>query len=254
MRRFEPMRQAIGRIHDGALGEVTGGQVVRTGDAMRNWREDEKNKRAEWSEIDYAIRRWLFWTWLSGDFIVEMHVHNLDIMNWIMGAHPVSCMAMGGRQARTEPEFGNIYDHFSAEYVYPDDVRIEYMGAQIDKFTYRNNQRVQGTMGSAYLDFANSKITGQHSWEYDGTHPNPAVQEYADMIESIREGKAINEAQQVAEGTLTAIMGRMSAYTGRELKWEWARQASTLDLTPQDSPAGPAPDTSVAIPGVTELI
>ncbi|MBN1465100.1 Gfo/Idh/MocA family oxidoreductase, partial [candidate division KSB1 bacterium] len=254
MRRFEPMRQAIRRIHDGALGEVTGGQVVRTGGAMRDWREEEKYRRAEWSELDYAIRRWLFWTWLSGDFIVEMHVHNLDIMNWVLGAHPISCMAMGGRQVRVEPEFGNIYDHFSAEYVYPNNVRIQYMGAQIEKFTYRNDQRVQGTQGSAYLDFGNTKIIGANSWEYDGAHPSPAVQEYADMIESIRQGAAINEAQQVAESTMTAILGRMSAYTGRELKWEWAMQASTLDLTPQDTPAGPAPDTSVAMPGVTELI
>ena len=254
MRRFEPMRQAIQRLHDGSIGDITGGQVVRTGGAMRSWREDEKFKKEEWSEIEYHIRRWLFWTWLSGDFIVEMHVHNLDIMNWILGAHPISCMAMGGRQARTAPEFGNVYDHFSTEYVYPNGARIQYMGTQIDEFTYRNDQRVQGTKGAAYLDFGNTKISGENPWEYKGEHANPAVQEYADMINSIRNGSAINEAQQVAESTMTAIIGRMSAYTGRELKWDWAMQASKLDLTPEKTVSGLEPQTEVAVPGETELM
>lgn len=254
MRRFEPMIQTIRRLHDGAIGQIIGGQVVRTGGAMRDWRVDEKMKRAEWSDIDYHIRRWLFWTWLSGDFIVEMHVHNLDVMNWILGAHPVSCLAMGGRQVRTEAEFGNVYDHFAAEYLYPNGARIQYLGTQIDKFTYRNDQRVQGTLGSAYLDFGNAKITGPNAWDYKGEHPNPAVQEYADMIDSIRNGRAINETQQVAESTMTAILGRMSAYTGREVKWDWIMQASELDLTPRQTDSGLVPDSSIAVPGVTELI
>lgn len=254
MRRFEPIRQAIPRLHDGAIGHITGGQVVRTGGAMRNWRAEEMQKRDEWSDMEYQIRRWLFWTWLSGDFIVEMHVHNLDLMNWVLGAHPVSCMAIGGRQARTEPEFGNVFDHFGVEYLYPNDVRIQYMGTQIDKFTYRNDLNVQGSKGSAFLNFATAKINGEKPWEFEGTYPNPAVQEYAEMIDSIRNGKAINEAQQVAESTMTAIMGRMSAYTGRQLKWDWAMTASLLDLSPAELKFGPAPGRPVAIPGVTELI
>lgn len=253
MRRFEPIQQAIARLHDGAIGRITGGQVVRTAGGMRTWRADEAKKRAGWSDMEYEIRRWLFWTWLSGDFIVEMHVHNLDIMNWIMGSHPVSVLALGGRQARTEPEFGNVFDHFSAEYVYPDDVRVEYMGSQIDHNTYRNDQRVQGSKGSAYIDFGNCKITGDNPWEWTGKAANPAVREYAEMIDSIRNGAAINDGRQVAESTLTAIMGRMSAYTGRELKWDWAMNASKLDLTPKELEFGPAPGLPVAMPGVTKL-
>ncbi len=254
MRRFEPIVETIKRLHDGAIGDITGGQVVRTGGAMRSWREDEKFKRDDWSEMEYQIRRWLFWTWLSGDFIVEMHVHNLDIMNWILGSHPVQCMGMGGRQARTAPEYGNVFDHFSVEFLYPNDVRIEYMGTQIDEFTYRNDQRVSGTKGSAYLDFGNCVIKGANPYEYKGEPKNPAVQEYADMINSIRNGDAINDGRQVAESTLTAIMGRMSAYSGRELKWDWVMQASQLDLSPDVYDFGDAPGRPVAIPGVTELI
>ena len=78
--------------------------------------------------MEWQLRRWLFMTWLSGDFIVEMHVHNLDMMNWLIGAHPVQCMGMGGRQQRTEPEFGDSFDHFAVEYEYPNGLRIEYMG------------------------------------------------------------------------------------------------------------------------------
>ncbi len=254
LRRLDSMRQAMEKIHQGYLGEITGGQVVRTGGGMRSWRTDEMQKRPEWSEMEYHIRRWLFWTWLSGDFIVEMHVHNLDIMNWAMGAHPVQCAGMGGRQARTEPEFGNCYDHFAVEYRYPNDVRIEYMGSQIDKSSYRQDTRVIGTHGKAYLDSGNAVIEGEHPWQYEGEQENPAVLEYREMIDAIRTGTSINEGRQIAESTMTAILGRMSAYTGRTIKWEWGMNASELDYMPEKLQFGDVPDMPVAVPGVTELI
>jgi predicted dehydrogenase len=254
MRRLTSYRDVIGRIHDGAIGDILGGQNVRCGGAMRSWRTDEKDKRSEWSDMEYQIRRWLFWTWLSGDFIVEMHVHNLDIINWVMQSHPVQCMAVGGRQARHEPEFGNVYDHFSAEYVYPGDVRIEYMGTQIDEFSVRNDQRLKGTKGSVYMNFGNAVIKGDNPYEFNGKQSKPAVLEYTEMIDSIRNDKAINEAVQVAESTMTAIMGRMSAYTGRALKWQWAMEASKLDLSPPEMAFGDHEARPVAVPGITELI
>jgi predicted dehydrogenase len=254
MRRLEPIRQAVQRLHDGAIGHITSGQVVRTGGAMRGWRTDQAVQRENWSDVEYQIRRWLFWTWVSGDFIVEMHVHNIDIMNWIMGAHPESVMALGGRQVRKKPEFGNVFDHFTAEYVYPNDVRVEYMGTQIDKYTYRNDQRVQGSKGTAYIDFGNCKIKGANPWEFEGSYKSPAVQEYTEMIDSIRNSKAINDGRQVAESTMTAIIGRMSAYSGRELQWNWAMNGSKLDLSPDALEFGPAPGLPVAMPGVTQLI
>jgi len=254
MRRLDPMRQAIQKIHDGALGDLVAGQVVRSGGVMRGWRAEEKFQKPEWSDMEYHLRRWIFWNWLSGDFIVEMHVHNLDIMNWAMGSHPESCLAVGGRQVRTEPEFGNIYDHFSAEFVYPNGARVGYMGTQIDEFFYRNDEHVQGTKGSAYLDFGNPKINGANPWKYDGTYTNPAVLEYAEMIDSIRKGNGINEGRQVAESTLTAIMGRMCAYTGRSLKWDWVMNASKLDLSPVQTPFGQTLHKEIAMPGLTELL
>lgn len=253
-RRLESYRETIRRIHNDAIGAITGGQCVRTGDAMRSWRENERLWNGEWTEMEYQIRRWLFWTWLSGDFIVEMHVHNLDIMNWALESHPLQCVALGGAQARSGQEYGNIYDHFAVEYLYPNDVRIEYMGSQIDKFTYRSDQRLTGTKGSVYMDSGHGVITGANEWKYEGNAQEPSVLQYREMIDSIRNGKALNEGWQIAESTLTAIMGRMSAYTGRTLKWDWVMNASKLDLSPQKLKFGYVTEEPMAIPGITDLI
>jgi len=253
MRRLLANRETIKRIHDGAIGEIVAGQCFRSGGAMRNWRTDEKVKKREWSEMEYQIRRWLFWTWLSGDFIVEMHVHNLDIMNWIMNDHPVACVGLGGRQSRTGMEYGNVFDHFSVEYLYPKDVRVEYMGTQIDNYAWRGDQRVSGTKGSAILDFKNGIIKGNNPYTFEGESPNPSVLQYKEMIDSIRSGKALNEGEQIAESTMTAVMGRMSAYTGKTLEWNWILEESGLDLNPGNMEFGPMQRRPVAIPGITEL-
>ncbi len=253
LRRILSNRETITRVHNGDIGDLTGGQVVRSGGAMRDWRKEEEIRKPEWSDMEYHIRRWLFWTWQSGDFITEMHVHNLDIMNWILGSHPVQCMGVGGRQVRTEAKYGDCYDHFAVEYEYPNDVRIQYIGTQIDGFTYRSDQRVAGTQGSVYLYGGNGIIEGANPWKFEGEKPNPSVLQYAEMIDSIRKGKPLNEGRQVAESTMTAILGRMSAYTGRALKWDWAMNASKLDLTPGEMKFGDLPDMPVPMPGVTEL-
>jgi len=253
-RRLKSYRETIRRIHNEDIGDITGGQVVRCGSAMRNWRIEEKTRKPEWSDMEYHIRRWLFWTWLSGDFITEMHVHSLDILNWILQSHPVKCMGVGGRQARTEPDYGDAYDHFSVEYEYPNDVRIEYIGTQIDNFTSRNDQRVTGIRGSVYLDSSNGIIKGSNPWQFEGEQQNPSVLEFTEMIDAIRNGKPINEGRQIAESTMTAILGRMSAYTGHALEWDWAMNESNLDLTPGKMEFGNLPDMPVAIPGITELI
>lgn len=253
MRRLKSNIETIRRLHEGAIGDYDGGQVVRTGSAMRTWRRNEKLRKSDWSDTEYYIRRWLFWTWLSGDFIVEMHVHNLDIMNWILQAHPVRCLGVGGRQARTGMEYGNIYDHFGVEYEYPNGVRIEYMGSQIDGFAGRNEQRVTGTKGSAVLDFRKSEIKGANPYRFTESSPNPSVQQYKDMIDSIRKGKGINEAVQVAESTMTALLGRMSAYTGKVVEWDWALNQSKLDLSPERMEFTDMPPRPVVIPGITHL-
>ncbi|MBN1124590.1 MAG: Gfo/Idh/MocA family oxidoreductase [Sedimentisphaerales bacterium] len=253
MRRIPHLVAGIEKLHQGAIGDLVSGQCVRLGDGMMGWGVQQRDPN--WSDMEWQIRRWLFYTWLSGDFITEMHVHNLDIVNWAMGSHPVSCMGLGGRQVRTDPRYADSYDHFAVEYEYPNGVRIEYMGCQIDKVNTRNDQRFVGTKGSAYMDFANSIFTtAQGEWRYDGERYDPCVRQHADQLDAIRTGKKLNEGRRIAESTLTAIMGRMSAYTGRALKWDWALKASKLDLSPEKYEFGPLPDPVVAMPGKTQII
>jgi predicted dehydrogenase len=254
MRRISHLVEGIKSIHDGAIGELVGGQCVRLGGGMLTWSEQTKERQPNWSDMEWQLKRWLFLTWLSGDFIVEMHVHNLDVMNWALNAHPVQCIGMGGRQVRTGPEYGNCYDHFAVEYEYPNGVRIEYMGTQIDGFTNRNDQRFVGTKGQAYTDFGRVVVEGPAKVEYAWDNIDPCIKQHADQIAAIREGKRLNEGRRIAESTLTAIMGRMSAYTGRALKWDWAMKASKLDLSPPKYEFGDLSMRPVAIPGKTQLI
>jgi predicted dehydrogenase len=252
MRRIAHLVAGIERIHNGQIGDIVAGQCVRHGDGLMNWGAGQR--KAEWSDMEWQLRRWLFMTWLSGDFIAEQHIHNLDIINWALQSHPVQCLASGGRQVRTAPEYGDVYDHFAVEYEYPNNVRIQYMGEQIDGCTDRNDQWLSGTKGTAYLDFSQAVIKGQNPWKSGSGSPNPELKQHADHIAAIREGIPLNEGRRVAESTLTAIMGRMSAYTGRALKWDWAMNASKLDLTPPSYEFGELPMPPVAMPGKTKLI
>ncbi|MHC4346569.1 MAG: Gfo/Idh/MocA family protein [Planctomycetota bacterium] len=245
------------RIHNGDIGEIVAGQCYWNQDglwvdaAAKNWK---KRQALGWSDMEWQCRTWLFFTWLSGDHIVEQHVHNLDVINWAIGTHPVQCLGMGGREVRTGPEFGNIFDHFAVEYEYPNGARVLSMCRQTEGCTNRISESVVGTNGSAYTDGSNASIEGPNAYKYEGKSPSPYVQEHADLIASIRQGKPLNEGRRIAESTLTAIMGRMSTYTGRALKWDWAMNASKLDLTPPGYEFGDLPVAPVAVPGKTQLI
>ncbi|UCG57113.1 MAG: Gfo/Idh/MocA family oxidoreductase [Phycisphaerales bacterium] len=253
MRRISHLVEAIKSIHDGAIGKLVGGQCVRIGGGMLDW--GQKQRQPGISDMEWQLRRWLFMTWLSGDFITEMHVHNLDIVNWVFDAHPVQCIGMGGRQVRTAPEYGNAYDHFAVEYEYPNGVRVEYMGSQIDGASTRTDQRLVGTKGRAYLDFGRGLVeNGRGKVEYAWDQFDPCLRQHADQIAAIRQGKRLNEGRRIAESTMTSIMGRMSAYTGRALKWDWAMNASKLDLSPPKYEFGDLPMRPVAMPGKTKLV
>jgi predicted dehydrogenase len=221
---------------------------------MLSWSPGTRERKPGWSDMEWQLRRWLFYTWLSGDFITEMHIHNLDVMNWAMDSHPVQCIGLGGREVRTGPEYGDVFDHFSVEYEYPNGVRVEYMGSQIDGCSYRSDERVVGTKGTAFIDSGNAIIEGQKPFKYDEPSPSPVIRQHADQIAAIRQRKELNEGRRIAESTLTTIMGRMSAYTGRALKWDWAMKASKLDLRPEKYEFGDLPARPVSAPGKTKLI
>jgi len=249
--------EILKRVNNGDIGEIVSGQcywnmgALWVERAQQNW---ENRKAKAWSDMEWHCRNWLFLTWLSGDHIVEQHVHNLDVINWAIGSHPVKCSGMGGRQVRTAPQYGNIFDHFAIEYEYANGAKVMSMCRQTDGCHSNVSERVIGTQGFSYTDGANGYIKGTKAFKYEKESPNPYVQEHTDLIASIRAGKPLNEGKQVAESTLTAIMGRMSAYTGRALSWDWVMNSSQLDLSPPSYEMTDLPVRPVAVPGKTELI
>lgn len=245
------------RVNGGDIGEIVAGQCYWNMGAL--WVERAAQNWADriiknWSDMEWQIRNWLFSVWCSGDHIVEQHVHNLDVMNWAIGAHPVKCTGMGGRAARTDPMYGNVFDHFAVEYEYPNGARVLSMCRQTAGAAEDVSERVVGTKGYSYTDGADGYIKGANPFTIEKPSPNPYVQEHADLIASITSGKPLNEGRQVAESTLTAIMGRISAYTGRSVSWDWVMNASKLDLTPPRMEFGPLPPLEVAVPGKTQLV
>ncbi len=245
-RRYqEPYREALKRVHDGAIGELVGAQCYwNQGGLWMHPREEG------WSDMEWQLRNWLYFTWLSGDHIVEQHVHNLDVLNWAFRAHPERCWATGGREVRTDPAYGNVFDHFAVEYEYPGGVRAHSFCRQIDGCASRVAEHLVGTGGTCD---PGGWIRGESNWRWTGDFRNPYEQEHAELIESIRAGEPRNDGVQVAEATLTAILGRMSAYTGKEVTWEQALE-SKLDLRPPAYELGDLPVRPVAVPGTTELI
>ncbi len=240
--------ETMARIKDGAIGELTGGQCYWLQGGL--W---HKGRPAAWSEMEYQVRNWLYFTWLSGDHVVEQHIHNIDVMNWAFGGPPVKALGMGGRQSRTDPKYGNAWDHFSIEFEYANGARVQSFCRQAPGASNRVSERLTGTRGTAD---PSGRIRGEKAWEFAGKKEmkNPYDVEHVDLIRSIREGQPLNEGHRIAETTLTAILGRVSAYTGREVSYQWLLGASKLDLTPPAYSWGAAPVAEIAVPGVTPLV
>jgi len=242
-RHFDPYLQSMRRIHDGAIGKLVGARgFYNTGEL---WHHEPK---PEWTELENQVRNWLYYTWLSGDHLVEQAIHNVDALNWAFNAHPLKAIGTGGRLVRTAPEFGHIYDHFAIVYEYPDEAFASMMCRQQNGCDKKVANEFSGPNGTAYV-LPEYHITGPNAWKYEAEPNDMYVQEHTDFIESIRAGKPVNELKMVAESTLTAIMGRMSAYSGRTITWEDALN-SPEDLMPPQLSWGPMPTPPVPLPGV----
>lgn len=237
--------ETIRRIHDGAIGEVVAGQCWWNQGGL--WM---KPRQESWSDMEWQLRNWLYFTWLSGDHICEQHIHNLDVMNWVLDATPVKATGLGGRQVRTDPAYGHVFDHFAVEYEYPGGVLIQSSCRQIDNTAGRVGERIVGTKGTAD---PRNWIGGPNEWTWEGEARGPYEQEHTDLIASIRAGEPLNEGVRVAGATLTAILGRMSTYTGQAVTWEQA-MSSEEDLSPPAYEFGPLAVPPVAMPGKTRLI
>ncbi len=238
-------QQAIEKIHGGDLGDVVAMYAYWNQGGL--W---AVQKTPEMSDMEWQIRNWLYFTWLSGDMIVEQHVHNIDVCNWVMGKHPVKAISLAGRQVRTGELYGHIYDHFATEFEYENGAKMISMCRQIDGTASRVSEHIVGTKGTSN---ACTYIRGDNNWRYDGERPNPYVVEHKRLFDSILKNEGFNEGVQVAESTMTAILGRMAGYTGQEITWEQAVNSQEnlfpekLEMTAMEIPP-------VAMPGKTKLI
>ena len=240
-------------IEKGAIGPIRGGAVYWCQNAL--WYKERKPGE---DDASYMVRNWVSFTEMSGDHIVEQHLHNIDVANWFIGKHPVNAIGFGGRARR---KTGNQFDFFNIDFDYGDDVRIHSMCRQINGTYTRDEELFTGTLGGTW-----GTGPGKDGFPKEVQIPempyvgNAYVQEHVDLINSIREGKPLNEANNVATSTLTAIMGRISAYTGKLVRWKDLTDESTgspwyhltLSPTPQDFENGTvkAPEDDVfPIPG-----
>jgi predicted dehydrogenase len=243
-RRHDPAYvEAIKRIHDGAIGEVLAAQVYWNQGGLWNL-----PREPHWTDAEWQLRNWLYFTWASGDHVVEQHVHNIDVANWVFDALPISAVGFGGRQVRTQPEYGHIFDHFAVEFTYPGDRRLLSMCRQQDGTATMVGERIQGSAGTSN---ARSRIDGSTAWRYSGpSNLNPYVEEHRNLVASIRAGAPLNEGRRIAESTLTAILGREAAYTGQALTWD-DLIASGQDIRPKELKLGDLAVPAVPMPGQT---
>jgi predicted dehydrogenase len=244
-RRHSPnYRETIKRIHDGGIGEVIYAKCYWNGGQI--WVID---RQPGWSDLDWQLRNWNYFTWLSGDHIVEQHVHNLDVMNWVLGTHPVKAVSgLGGRQSRRGKRHGHIFDHFAVEYEYSNGISVFSQCRQINGCKDTVGEWVRGTSGvSNCADFI-APASGDQ-WRFRERVPSAYQQEHENLIASIRAGKPINEAQNIAESTMTAILGREACYSGHEITWDEAMQ-STKRLGPESYDVASYDIPAIARPGI----
>ncbi|MEO9593437.1 Gfo/Idh/MocA family protein [Rhodopirellula bahusiensis] len=252
-RRQSNYMEAVQRIHDGEIGDVIG--MTSRYCSQGIW---YKNRAEGVSDTQYQLNNWMHFIWLSGDQIAEQAVHNIDLMNWVMQGPPVSAYGSGGRFTR--PDDSEMWDSMSIDYMYADERPVSFMCRQIPGSTAENGSTVRGTKGFAVIGAGSSGSTfldrsGKETLKLEGSIADAYRQEHKDLIDSIRTGEPIVELLETANSSLTAVMGRMAAYTGKKVTWDFVANESELDLFPKDLQwDGSRPEPSFAIPGKTKLI
>ncbi len=241
-RHMKGYNETIKRIQGGEIGDLEYLRCYWNGGVI--WVIEQT---PEMSDLEWQLRNWNYFTWLSGDHYVEQHLHNIDIMNWVMGAHPIKAFGMGGRQLRQHPIHGHIYDHFAVEYEYPNGLRMFSQARQMNHCEGKVEEAAHGSKGSSNCANWIKQKDGKF-WRYREPEVNPYQQEHRNLIESVRAGRPLNEAKNLAESTLTAIMGRDAAYSGQTVEWEQIF-ASKRVWGPAELKFGPAPFPPVPNPG-----
>lgn len=239
------MRETFRRIHDGAVGDIVAMQCnYLTGGLWMH------NRQEAWSDMEWQMRNWLYFTWLSGDFNVEQHVHSLDKMAWAMrDEYPIKCYGLGGRQARIDPAYGHIYDHMSCVYEYANGTKAFSLCRQQVGCWGEVKDFVMGSRG--HVDVMRHQITGANQWTYparQARQDNMYQQEHNELFAAIRSGNPINNGEYMTKSTLMGIMGRMACYTGQLITWEEALNSQEV-LGPREYAWGELPVPAVPRPG-----
>ncbi len=241
------VRATMEEVKNGAIGDIVTMQANYLTGTL--W---HRGRKPEWSDMEYQMRNWLYFTWLSGDHNNEQHIHTLDKMLWLMNDEPpIACTGMGGRQVRVGEEWGNVYDHFAVCYEWANGVRGYSMCRQMGNCFNNTECYVMGKKGQAKM--LAHDIEGEMKWSYKGDKPSMYDYEHLELFKAIREGRTINNGTYMSYSTMMAIMGRMSAYTGQRVTWEQAMK-STEDLSPKAYEWGAAPPVVVSQPGVAKLV
>lgn len=248
-----PKRALFQRVLNGEIGKIKTVSSTRNGGDL--W---YKPRQANWTDMEYQLRNWYYQNWLSGDYLVEMIVHSLDMMSWALGDKtPLRATGTGGRQVRTDPKFGNIYDHFAIEYEYENNIRAFNFSRQQPGCSNRNTVEIAGTEGDAFVNAGGAvRISGKTNWEYQGEKPDPYQTQHNELFASIRKSKPMNDGQMMANSTMLAILGRMVAYSGQTISWEEALNSNQSIGPRADEYSWDLKYTSppVAIPGVTKVL
>ena len=230
--------ETLEQIKSGVIGDITSAQVYWNNAGV--W---IRKRQAGMTEMEYQMRNWYYFNWLCGDHIVEQHVHNIDVMNWFKGGPPVKAQGMGGRQVRIGPETGEIFDHHYVEFTFADGSVMNSQCRHQPK-TMNRVTEVIGAQNGRAMPGRILDAKGKTIWRFRGKNNNPYQTEHDVLYKHIREDKPINNAYYTAASTMTAILGRMATYSGKELKYEEAL-ASTIDTMPKtlgwDADPGPKP-------------
>ena len=250
--------ETVKRLKDGEIGDIIALRVYWNGAGV--W-DPRKSRDDVSSEMEYQMRNWYYYNWLCGDHICEQHIHNLDVGCWVKGAFPVKAYGMGGREVRTDPKYGEIFDHFSVEYEFADGTRMFSQCRHIPNTWRSVTEHAHGSKGSANISGASLETADGNNWRYRGAKNNPYQTEHDDLFAAIRQDKPYNEGENGAYSTLTSIMGRAATYSGKEVTWDECLK-SNLDLMPKefsweaDPPTLPNRDGSypIPVPGITKAL
>jgi predicted dehydrogenase len=247
------MQASFDKINSGAIGEIVSVHTTyHTSTLSRHPRQPN------WSDLEFQLRNWWHFNWLSGDHIVEQAIHSIDRGSWAMGDKlPVKCECLGGRAARSGPEHGNVFDHFFATYEYANGVRAFHSCRQIDGCPSDNTDYIQGTKGSAVVEgwrpiYRLKDRAGKDLWKHSGEILDMYQSEHNALFASLRAGTPINDGERGANSTMLALMARQAAYTGQTITWEKAMAATESITPPNLSFTTDLPFAPVPIPGKTK--